>query len=359
MFFNRILAILLGVSLLLTACKKDRPQTTGKPEQDDRQTVMIEVLEPRTLDEYITVAGKLEGGTDITMVSETSGRVLELYRKLGDRVAKDEKIGMVDNDVLRIRKEQAEAAKLSAEAALDNAQLNLTSSEALFKKGNISQAEYNTALSAFKGAKAGLDGAKAGLEAARKAYDNSYLVAPEAGIITNLMIAKGQFVNPGTPVAYITDNKVLLIKTGVGESQIGKIKQGLPADIYAAGNDKPVKGFVKGYGIRPLATSANYPLEIQINNAAGLMPGMVVTVKILSGTFKNQLYTSVNNVINEYDRSYLYVVDDSNVAVRKEVKFGKIIGENMIIVSGVEAGERIVVSGMENLEDNTPIQIRK
>jgi RND family efflux transporter MFP subunit len=359
MKFLRLILIILSLMLLLNACKKDKPVTDKKPVKDDTQPVMIEILQPRTLQEYITVSGKLEGGTDITMVSETSGRILQLYKKLGDKVAQGEKIGKVDNDVYRIRFDQAEAAKLSAEAALETAQLNLTSSEALFKNKNISQVEYNSALAAFKGAKANLDGAKAGLESARKAYDNSYLAAPESGIITNLMVSVGQYVNNGTPIAYITDDKVLLIKTGVGESQIGKLKQGLPADIFATGKEKPAKGFVKAFGIRPLATSANYPVEIQVNGNSGLLPGMVVTAKILSGTFKNQLFTSVNNVINEYDRTYLYVVNDKDIAQRKEVQLGKIVGENIIIVSGVEVEDRIVVSGMENLEDNTPVQIRR
>ena len=191
---------------------------------------MIETLQTRTLDEYVTVSGKLEGSTDLTMASETSGRILQLYKKLGDRVAKGEKIGKVDNEIYQIRLEQAEAAKTSAEAALETAQLNLNTSEALFKTKTISQVEYNDHYR-FQSAKANLDGAKANLESARKAYDNSYLAAPEAGIISNLTVSVGQYINHGIPVAYITDNKTFLIKTGVGESQIGKLKAGQSADI--------------------------------------------------------------------------------------------------------------------------------
>jgi RND family efflux transporter MFP subunit len=292
------------------------------------------------------------------MVSETSGRVLKLYKKLGDSVYKGERIGMVDNSVYQIRLEQAEAAKMSAEAALETAQLNLNSSEVLFKKKTISQVEYNGAIAAFKGAKAGLDGANANLESARNALENSYLAAPEGGIISSLTVSVGQYLNPGTPIAYITDDNTLLLKTGVGESQIGKLRQGQSADVIVQGKDKAVKGFVRGFGIRPLASTANYPLEIELRSSAGLMPGMVVTAKILSGTYKNMLYTSINNVIKEFDRNYIFVVSDKNIAIRKEVKIGRVIGENVIILSGVEAGETIVISGMENLEDNTPVEIR-
>jgi RND family efflux transporter MFP subunit len=353
------LLIILSIALAtLSACKKGKAAADNKPNGDDKQTVMVEALQPRSLSEYITVSGKLEGSTDVTMVSETGGRLINLYKKLGDRIAKGEKIGMVDNEVYRIRLEQAEAAELAAQSGFDTARLNLTTSENLFKNRSISQVEYNSALSAFKGAKAGLDGAKAGVESARNAYNNSFLIAPEAGVISNLMVSAGQYLNPGTPVAYITDNKALVIKTGVGESQIGKIRQGQSVDVFAPGKTAPVKATIKGFGIRPLPTSANYPVEIQLSGNNGLMPGMVVSAKILSGTYQNQIYTSINNIVKEFDRSYVFVIDKENKAIRKEIQTGRIIGENVLIISGVSVGEQIVTSGMENLEDGTAVTIR-
>ena len=236
-------------------------------------------METRTLDEYISVSGKLEGSTDVNMTSETSGRILQLYKKLGDKVAKGEKIGKVENDVFLNRLEQAEATKLSAEAALETAKINLDTAEALIKTQSISQAQYNTTLSAFKSVKAALDGAKASLEAARLAYNNSFLAAPEGGTISNLMVNVGQYINQGTPIAYITDDRTFLIKTGVGETQIGKLKKGLAADIYVPGKELPVKGFIKGFGIRPLTTSATYPLEIQLNSTSGSLPAWSLLLK--------------------------------------------------------------------------------
>lgn len=361
MRYRRYLMLLMVISLGLmsiTACKKGKDIKENKPVGAEKQPVMVETLQPRSLSEYITVSGKLEGSTDVTMVSETGGRILAIYKKLGDRVAKGERIGMVDNDVYKIRLDQAEAGQLSAEASFETTRLNLTTSENLLKNKSISQVEYNAALSAFKGAKAGLDGAKAGVESARKAYENSYLVSPEAGVISNLMVSAGQYLNPNTPVAYITDNKVLMIKTGVGESQISKIKQGQSVQVTAPGKDAPVSAFIKGFGIRPLPTSATYPVEIQLSGNSGLMPGMVVTARILSGVYQNQLYTSINNIVKEFDRSYVFVIDTNNKAIRKEIQTGRIIGENVLILSGVSVGDKIVTSGMENLEDGTLVQVR-
>jgi multidrug efflux pump subunit AcrA (membrane-fusion protein) len=121
MYIALILSILLMLSF--SACKKGNAAPEKKTGKDDKQPVMVETLAPRTLDEYITVSGKLEGSTDITMTSETAGRILQLYKKLGDKVAKGERIGKVDNDVYQTRLDQAEAAMLSAEAAFNNARV--------------------------------------------------------------------------------------------------------------------------------------------------------------------------------------------------------------------------------------------
>ena len=147
---------------------------------EEKQPVTVETLTLRELDDFITVSGKLEGSISITMSSEASGRIVEVYKKLGDRVAKGERIGRLDNDAYQFRLDQAEAALASAQSAFDTAQRNLNFAEESLKKTLISQAEYNAAITAYKGAKAALDGAKAGLEAARTGVSGSYFTAAEA-----------------------------------------------------------------------------------------------------------------------------------------------------------------------------------
>ncbi|HRY84343.1 MAG TPA: efflux RND transporter periplasmic adaptor subunit, partial [Candidatus Cloacimonadota bacterium] len=197
------LIFLLSLVLVLNACKGGKP-AAAMP-KDEAQPVTVEELSLRPLDDFITVSGKLEGISNVTMSSEASGRIIQLYKKLGDYVKQGERIGRLDNDAYQYRYDQSEAALASAQSAFDNAQKNLNYAEESLKRGLISQAEYNTALSAFKGAKAALDGARAGLETSRSSVAASYLTAPASGVISNLNVNKGQFVAAGAPVATITD----------------------------------------------------------------------------------------------------------------------------------------------------------
>ncbi len=358
--FRRSLLILMVAVLALASCNKqsDKPGARGSA-KDELPPVMIEELNPRTLDEFISVSGKLEGIVNITMNSETSGRILELYKKLGDTVTKGERIGRVENDVYRIRLQQAEAALLSAQSGFENAQLNATYTQNLKRGSLISDAEFNSVMSALKGAQAALDGAKANVEAARLAYESSYLSAPEAGTISYLNVSTGQLINPGQPVATIIDASTLILKTGVGETQIGKIRKGQRVQISYPGSEEPIMASIRAFGISPLQGSATYPIEIELKNNGKLLPGMVVSARILSNSYQNLLYTTLTNIITEFGRTYVYVVEEEDIVKRREVSLGMVIGENVVLRSGVDLGDKIVTSGAENLEDGIKVQIRK
>ncbi|MBP7118063.1 MAG: efflux RND transporter periplasmic adaptor subunit [Candidatus Cloacimonetes bacterium] len=350
--------------LSLSACgKKDKAAPEGKkPGNDDRQTVMVESLSRQIIDDFITVSGKLEGITDITMSSESSGRLLELYKKLGDNVNPGDRIGRLENEVARIRMDQAQAAFNSAQSALQNATKNRDYATTARERSLISEVEYLGALSAYDGAKAAFDGANAGLEQARLAYNNSYLLAPAKGRISYLNVAQGQYINQGMPIANITDAGTLILKSGVGDSQIAKIRDGLAADIEYQG--KIYRGRIRGWGIKPMSASANYPIEIEVPGAKDLLPGMVVRAKIKTKTYPNLLATSLTNVAKEFDKNYLWIVQNSDdgktqKAERHEVELGLIIGQYVEILSGADEGDLIVTSGSENLEDGSPVKIRQ
>ncbi len=353
---KKLILLIPIVLIMITACNRGG-KAPAKP-TDEAQPVMVETLALQDLDEYITVSGKLEGITDITMSSEASGRVLQLYKRLGDRVSRGERIGRLDNEVSQIRLQQAESALASAQASFDNAQRNLNYAEESRRRNLISEAEYNTALSAFTGARAGLEGARAGVEQARSGLSGSYLTAPESGTISNLNVMVGQFVAAGQPVASITDASTLILKTGLGESQIGKIRNGQIVEISYPGLSEKLQGRVRGFGIRPLATGSTYPLEIELSNSRGLLPGMVVSGRILSKRHNDLLYTSITNLSKEFDRDYLFVVGADNKVQKREVQLGDVIGEYVVILSGVEIGERIVTSGSENLEEGSLVEIK-
>ncbi len=337
--------------------KGNMAQEDTKPES--KMSVMVEIAQNQNLAEYIKVTGKLEGYTDIIMASETSGRILALNKKLGDWVDEGTEIGHVDNKDYEIRVEQAEAAKLATEAAFESAELQMQTAENLLEAESISDLEYQNYVSVSKNSQAALDGAKASLEQAQRAYNNSRFIAPVSGYIVNMPVKVGETINMGQTICGIVNSKKLLIKTGVGESEITKLKKGQAVTVTYEGINDKFAGKITGIGIKPLPNSASYPVEIELNNSAGkLYPGMVVEGKILSNIYENVIYTSINNVKQEYDHYYAFVLNAENRAVKTYVTLGVQVERDVIITEGLEVGDQFVVEGIDNLQDGCLVENR-
>lgn len=355
-----LIAALLLAGLLIVSCGGQSGNNSAKVQEINAVPVLIQVTEPRDLKEYITVSGKLEGWTDIVMTSETSGKIIELNRQLGDWVDIGDQIGRVDNLDFEIRLEQAKASVLAAEASYESAEMQMESSEKLYRENRISKIEYSQARSNLKNSLAGLNGAKANLEQANKAYDNSRFVAPVAGYIADLPVSIGEMLNMGMPICSIVNSNKLKIKTGVGEMNIMKLKKDQEVIIQSDQFDRTFVGRISGIGIRPLQNSAMYPVEIELDNSKNiLLPGMAVKIRILSNVYQDIIYTSQNNLVRQYDNTYVFVVDEDNKAVRKQVFTGPEVGEDIIITSGLEFGEKLVIEGMENLDAGSAVEIRQ
>lgn len=350
---KRFIVILIAtfVLSLFTSCKEDTSTVKKTKKKQKKQVyVFTKKLERTDIKNYFTVVGKLEGKSDIIMTSETAGKIVAVYKQLGDRVTKGDKIGEIDNEDYKIRLDQAKAQVLSAEASFESAKINKESSEELYKNKNISKIEYSNSLFSFKNAKANLIGAKANLEKSKKNYKNTMFIAPISGYIANIPLKKGEFISNGREICSIVNPQNLIIKTGIGEKYIGNVKKNQIAQIFY--NEKKVSvGKVLGFGIKPLAKTGNYPLEISVKNKKkNLYPGMIVEVKILNKVYKNVLSLSLDWIQTEYDKQFVFLYKNEK-AVKTAIKTGEKTDKSIIVTSGISENDTIIISGFGMLKD--------
>jgi multidrug efflux pump subunit AcrA (membrane-fusion protein) len=116
-------------------------------------------------------------------------------------------------------------------------------------------------------------------------------------------------------------------------------------------------GKVTGSGKKPDMTG-NYPVEIVIDNEdMELIPGMIVRGRIKSRNIENIIYTDFDNVVEEFGNYFVYLVNSGNKAEKRKIDPGRKYGNSLVILSGVEPGEKIVVSGVDALTDNAQVKI--
>ena len=359
---------ILGLSiilLILVGCGKPSGATSGKKGMGKKSDtiltspVMVEKVKKTNLKEYITVSGTLSGIVDVTMMSETTGTILEIYKELGQYVEKNEQIAKLDNDHIRIQYEQAKATTFAAEASLATANANYTTSEELYKKGSISKVELDNSLAAYKSGQANYAGAQANEEMKKLSYDKSRLVAPVSGYIASTNLEIGNALSMGSMIVTIVDYTQLKLKTGVNESELFLVKNGQKVEIKSNLSKATLNGKISGIGMKPLANSSTYPIEIIANNkAAKYAPGMVVSGKILARTYKNQIFTSLNHILDDYGKKFVYVVDSDKKAHKRYVELGSLINENVIIKSGLKVDDLLVIEGMDMLNEDALVEIK-
>jgi RND family efflux transporter MFP subunit len=358
MVFSLVFFIL--TMLVFIGCAERNPSPSGhRPGGARLETVIIESVVERDLNEYIRLTGVLEGKTDITFNSEVSGQIVGIYKRLGDSVRRGEAIGKIDNAEQEIFVKQAESVLLAAQASLIAAQATYNANSSLYQENRLSSVEYQMSLSNYKNALATVQNASAQLELRERNLRNSLFRSPVDGRIVNLPIRVGQTIAPGQKIAGIADIRSLKIRSGVGENAIRSLQRGQVARISYRGNPDTFEGKVTGIGYKPLDNIVSYPIEIEMANPEmKLYPGMVVNVEIRSHTHSQVIYMLLNNVQKEYDQHFVYVVDAENTAHKTYVTLGKQINENVIILSGLKSGDMLVVEGFDNIADGVKVITR-
>jgi len=349
---------ILGI-ILSCATRKDSENNSAKEttiNEEKLTTVYAGYLKPQTLTEYVEISGKLDGIADVMVVSEVSGKVERVFHKLGDWVNKGDSVGIIDNEVIRIQLEQAQTGLLTAEIGLENAELNHKASQKLFNDKKISKSESDQSLIALKSASIQVLSAKQGVKQLQRQLESSLITAPVAGYIAELPARKGDYINYGTPVCRIVDSKKLVIRTGIGESEISKLKKNNTVSISSRITNKVYTGKVTGIGVALQNGSSNYPIEIELENDGSLYSGMVVQIKIASAVYKDVLSTGLNAISTEFDTNYLFTVVNDTV-IKKQIILGKNIRDQYIIESGVEEGDLIILEGTENIQDQQKVQV--
>lgn len=184
--------------------------------------------------------------------------------------------------------------------------------------------------------------------------DNN-IYAPISGIITQKNANAGEFANPGTPLAFITDISVLKAIVYVSENNVYDLNVGQAAQVTSTiFPNKIIKGIIK-YIAPKGDENHNYRVEVEIPNS-GYRAGTYVTVKFSFRKPADALQIPKIALVEGSKNPYVYVVNGNSVAVRK-IQLGEEIGQNIVVLSGLIPGEKVITSGQINLTQKSKIQI--
>lgn len=228
----------------------------------------------------------------------------------------------------------------AARVAIQNAQREVDRLKPLHEHGIVSTAEYNAALSALASAKA----------AYSPAASAGRITAPTAGVITQLLVKQGQYVEAGSPIATISSTRKLTLRADVPQRYYGelatltgaKVKTPYASevmDIAALGGTRVVNSEATR------ARGGYIPVYYTFNNNGALMPGSAVEV-YLQGAGRGQAIVVPVSALSEQQGNYfVYIKVDDEGYIKSPVTTGVSDGENIEILKGVHPGDNVVVKG--------------
>lgn len=293
-----------------------------------------------------TVAQIMPSSTDQRVVAARAGGLISFHTKEileGKNVSEGEQLfsvksdDMADNN-LSVRLSEATSeykrAKTEYERKKDLAKDNIVSQSELLK----AQTEYLNSQASFNNLNSNFNSG------------NQTILSPLKGYISKVLVANGQYVESGQPVAVVSRNNELLIKAELQPKFLPLLTSIVTATFVNTGSDlrytlEELDGKVISYGKSSDLDNPLIPLYFKVKNGVGLLPGSFIDVFIKTQT--NNLAITVSNeaIIEEMGSYFVYVQITPEFFEKRLIRKGVTDGLSTEILDGVSAGERYVSKG--------------
>jgi RND family efflux transporter MFP subunit len=381
--------IAAGCSKTETAQARGR-DTAVKP-------VQVEEVRQETVRRAVEVVGTLAAVDQVTVSSETEGKVSRILADLGDRVTAGQALIQLDNEKQQYNFDQQKAALAralaqygaadpqhlpdiektpdvqKASADLQQAKQSFERASELFKRTLVprqtlddaetalqsKKASYDASLQTAKNLRASIQASEATMKLADRQFRDTQIRAPFDGYIEKRLVQLGELVKAQMPVIAVVRVDPLKVIAEIPEKMAPWIKDGQPVELHV--DAYPQRAFEgKVSRISPAVNTATraFPFEALVpNRDAVLKPGTFARVHIESGREDQVLTLPYSALQYRYGVNRVFVVDSNKLNVR-ELKVGDRLGERIEILAGVKAGDRVAVTDVEKLIDGAKVTVK-
>ena len=306
--------------------------------------------------------------------SKISGKVAQVLFENGKPVSKGDPLVMLDDQDIQNQMRAAqnqlvvsEANLQKAQTNLDTTQLNYNRTKALLDQGAVSQASFDSVDAALKIAKSDFDTANAGLEAGKINIDtvnaqleNSIIRAPIDGMVDEKNVYEGQYISVqgGSPVlGKVKDISSVNAVIQVEQNDLSNIKLGQKASVVLNGETgQPFEGVVKIIDVSANPTSRAFNCKIEVvNKNQSLRPGDLVTVEISDDQVRKAISIPIKALMGN-EGNYSVYVAENGIAHKRLVTTGEIVGNTIVIKSGLSENESVISTNLNMLQDGDKIE---
>lgn len=344
---------LMAAAMILTSCGGgDKNESSAKEEKVP--SVKIATVSERSVDQIGTYTASVQAQIVNNISSSMPNRIKQILVDEGQRVAAGQQVAILDD----VNTFSYETQVANAKANLKNVEINYNRAVELFKIGGGTKQQVDAMEIQLINAKNGLAQAERAL---RNARENTVLTSPISGVVTARNYDPGDMTGnlPIVTVARVSPVKIVI---NVTESELPKIRKGMPAKIqFDTYGDEEFTGTVTTVMPTVDAQTRTFGVEITLpNNDARVLPGMFGRVTLNLGN-ANRVVVPDKAVVKQQGSAnqYVYVYHEDGTVSYDQVELGRRLGDEYELISGVEPGSQVVISGQAKLANGKKVNVSK
>jgi len=331
------------------------------PATTQSEQVPVAVMHPArsNASRQLTIPGDVQAYVETPIYARTEGYLKRWYVDIGGRVKEGQLLATIDTPEIDQQLNQAEAARLQAQANLELAKSTAERWHNLLKLDGVSQQEVDTNDAAYKARQADYAAAVANVDRLKSMRSFQEVTAPFAGVITARDIDIGALITNGTAkeLFKLAQIDIMRVYVNVPEGYSNDMHIGMPAELHIAEFPSRVfSGKVAHTAGAIDPASRTLLTEVQVANPKGeLIPGSYAEVTFNISSAEPPLVVPSNTLIFRSAGPQVAVVDSRHLARLRNITVGRDFGNSLEIVSGLQPSDLVILNPPDSLADGSSV----
>lgn len=311
--------------------------------------VEVETVAPRSFTQEVRLTGVARAMNDVVVSAEEGGVVRAVVRDKGRSIGAGDAIVRLDDAILK-----AQVATATAQARLAD--------EVWERRRKLYEEDGIGSELSYLEARYAAEQARGSLDALEERLARTTVRAPIGGTLDDRFVEVGAMVSPGTPVARIVQTGSIKVLAGVPERYALDVAAGARATVRFSvlpGERFPTSVSYAGATIDP--QSRTFAVELKLPNPGGrIKPEMIADIEIVREEVEEAIVVSQQALVSMEEGYVVFVVEgtgDSARAAPRRVEISVTQGNDVVVASGLEAGDRLVVVGQQGLTGGDRVRV--
>ena len=334
---------IVSLLILVSACRQ-----ADQKETSENQLIRVRVhpVEYREYKVAVRATGMLTTATEMKLSFKTGGIISQLHVREGTSVLRGEVLAQLDLSEVRAQVNQAHIG-------LEKSRRDLERAKNLYRDSVVTLEVYQNAESAWEVAKSQVQIADFNLE-------HSRIKAPSDGKIQKILVETSEVIGPGYPaILFASTENDWVVRASLTDKDIVKLSMGDSAKVFMdAFPGAPFRAEIVELGTIADPVTATYETELLIlQSRPGFRTGFISRAEIYPSEVKRSLVLPMHALIDATDNSAIIYVFREGRAEKRRIRTGSILGEEVVVLEGLEEGEKVVTDGAKYLREGSEVEV--